>query len=157
MGQTVRQTKTYEVVLAVEDCSSLASGHERKLCGDIIGFRPVDAPQAGMVGSAERNRYVWVLLELTDEEAGIISQPVVGGVDQDGRVIEYFDKRRYCIPLERLEKIVPSFNPARAKDSGDIYQPFCLLDEDPPWQIMTRARPLGTEGLVFDKVTGGYL
>lgn len=145
MGQTVRRTRTYEVAIALEDCSPLASGHERKQAGDIIAIRPVTAPQAGKVGSGERHRYLWLQLELTDEQAAVITNPAT------------FEKRQYRIALERLAQHWPTFSVSRARNTADLYQPFCLPDDDSPFEILTRRRPFAPEGLVQDIATGKYL
>jgi hypothetical protein len=158
MAQTSRRTQVYEVVVATEDGAPLASGHERKQAGDIIGLRPVTAPQAGLVGSKERHRYLWLLMELTDEQAAALTQPVGGEVDEVTEVrAPQWEKRRYRIPLDRLAQILPGFSPARARNLADLYQPCCGLDEDAPYAMLTRARPLRPEGLVVDVVTGRAL
>lgn len=147
MGQTRRQYPVMEVVLACEDCAPLPSGHERKLAGDIIGMRPITAPQAGKVGSGEQHRYLW--LRLTGLEENDWPQLMES--------LDGFDKRRYCIPLSRLAQRVPGFDVAQAMNPAVAYQPFCLVDEDSPFPFLTTHRPLDVHGLVFDKAIGRYL
>ena len=139
----------WEVAIALEDCAPLASGHERKLEGDMITYRR----PAGGIGTKEAHRYLWLRIEgLSDAEMHRLADPVQ--VSEDAPI---YDKRRYAIPLARLAQIVPTISLARLRDVTDAYQPFCEIDQEARYQFLDAAPPLLAQGLVYDKTTGAYL
>lgn len=155
MGWTSRDYPVAEIALSLEYGGVLASGHERKIVGDIIAIRK---PSAG-IGMAEMKRFLWLRVEgLEENEFGTLTmlESEEGGPGED---LTSYDKRRYCIPLERLKALYPDFDINRALDSDDIYQPFLPVDEDGPALYLTSSvvAPLSVEGLVFDKRTRTYL
>lgn len=147
MGETNAVYPVCELALSLESCTPLAGGHERKLAGDIIACR---VPGSG-IGTAEAHSYLWLRVEGLEEN---VCARLTDRVEEGGAA---FDKRRYCIPLERLQAVVPTFDIARALDPLDLYQPFLVVDEDGPYTFLTMTPPLAAEGLIFDKVTGAYL
>jgi len=147
MGQTNRKYPIMEAAISLEDAAP-HSGGERKLAGDIIALR---REGVGEIGKKERHGYLWLRLEGLEEND---FTQLTESLEQGG---ERFDKRRYCIPLNRLERVVPGFSISRAMDPADPYQPFMPVDEDVPHSYLDRGPILSVEGLVFDKVTGRYL
>ena len=138
----------WEVAIALEDCAPLASGHERKLEGDMITYRR----PAGGIGTKEAHRYLWLRIEgLSDAETYRLVDPVQASEDEP-----IYDKRRYAIPLARLAQVVPAISLARLRDVTDAYQPFCELDHEARYQFLATAPPLLALGLVYDKATGEY-
>lgn len=141
MAETIRRYPTVEIALSLQDMAPLASGHERKQVGDIIDVRKVSS----VVGLQEMHKYLWLRVSGLEESDFSLN---VG--------IEGFDKRRYCIPLERLQTIAPDFNIEDALDTSTIYQPFILTDKE-TGLFMANGPVFDVHGLVFDKVTGEYL
>lgn len=150
MGQTNPRYPVMEIALAVEDCASHTGRlRERKRAGDIVAVRQ---PHYA-IGAKERAAYVWLRLEgLEENEMARLADVLVE--TEDGPV---FDKRRYCVPLDRLAEVLPGFDVGRARDTADTYQPFYNLDEETGTWLALQVPPLDVHGLVFDKLTGEYL
>lgn len=151
MGETNPNYPVMEVAISLEDAPDNASGTERKKVGDIVAIRK----PGSYCGSQETKLYMWIRIEGPEEnEFAYFGRQVYEPTDPLTGVI--FDKRRYCIPLDRLQIVYPALNQARALDPLDFYQPFITVDSedfsfvaaDPPYQV---------SGLVFDKVIGDYL
>ena len=113
-----------------------------------------------VIGTKEATGYIWLRVEGLEENDGPIFLSPNYDSDVDQRDLNSptirFDKRRYCIPLDRLKKIYHAFDIERAKDINDIYQPFMNLDED-NFKYLTPRKPLNVRGLIFDKLKGEYL
>ena len=142
---------TFEVALSMEYGGVLASGHERKQIGDILTVRPV----RGVVGDAERKRFLWLHVRSSNDSEFVhaLQQPMfTGTIETEDRV--QYEKRRYYIPLAKLKEAMPSFDVSRALDVTDPYQPFLGTDEDLPWRTLYQPVALGIEGLVYDKQLG---
>lgn len=148
MGQTRRAYPVYEVALSCEDCAPHSGGlSERKLAGDIIALR---RPHTS-IGRKERATYLWLYLDgLEENDMAVLCDELMEGTTR-------YEKRRYCIPFDRLAAVVPGFSIARALDVNDDYQPFLPIDLDEPHVRLTRTPPLDVHGLVFDRATGVYL
>ena len=116
--------------------------------GDIVATRPWNPPR--FVGRKERHQFLWMLIWGLPYEQ--ISDLHDAYYEND---IPY-DKRQYCIPLERLAEVDPAFDIARARDVNDFYQPYFTLDEVSGEVIATREAFL-TTGLVYDKATLRFL
>ncbi len=132
--------------------------NERAKEGDIIMAR---IPEHNVMGTAVWRDRIRLLIEGLEENeypklAGVNFDSDIDDLEADDLKPPIYDKRRYCIPLGRLEKIFPSFNINRARDVLDIYQPFMNLDED-TGKYLTPRKPLNVHGLIFDKVKGDYL
>lgn len=144
MGQTNPKYPVFEIAISCEHGGTHTNGtKERKCVGDIIAIRP----PLGMIGGKEMGGYLWLHVEGLEENAMWHLVDTVDG----------FDKRRYCIPLDRLTAIVPSFNSSRAKDLDDKYQPFLNVDEEPPFRHLNKARPYNVHGLVYDKQMSRFI
>lgn len=119
--------------------------NERVVSGDIVAIR---RPSRG-VGFRELSEFLW--LRLTGPEVDQLSRLSVS-LEEAGVV---FDKRRFCIPLDRLPAGVDL---ARIADPADAYQPFLPVDEETGLWLEGAARaPLKVAGLVCDKTTGLFL
>ena len=115
MAQTYRDRNIYEAALLVHDYHDTAAG-ERACAGDIIGVRKPFGH--GEVGRAERSAYLWVRLE---------AQAQIGDMNLTQLNVEngtVYEKRRYCIPFQRLKQVSPWLDVVRVKDKADPYQPF---------------------------------
>jgi hypothetical protein len=136
-----------EVALCCFHGGTLASGHERATVGDIILARE----PAGYIGTKEADQFLWLkLTSLKDIDVfWDLFEP------NEESEIQY-EKRRFCVPLERLKQIYPSLDVARVRNTGDKYQPFLGYDEEGGYLLFNHS-PLQIEGLVFDKATGRYL
>lgn len=160
MPETFRRYQEWEVALRARDKSG-----EHARSGDIIDVRePI-----GILGTKERNEYLWIMLSGEDDS---IMQSLVAynteptfelsarkGIDLPALDAspKLFDKRRFCIPLARLNQVSP-FDMTRVLDPADPYQPFMPVDEDNGRVLDgARRRSLDMFGLVFDKATGKYL
>jgi hypothetical protein len=145
MGQTIKRYPVLEVAVLTQSHAPLASGHERAVEGDIIAARP---PLAG-IGMLEMHRHLWLRLDGIEEGEVSLTESV-----RDGQTA--YEKRRYQIPLARLAQLVPGFDPDKARNTTEVYQPFCVTDED-SGLFATAEVPLDVRGLVFDTLTGEYL
>ncbi len=147
MPETYKEYVTWEIALAISNNRDLASGSERTQEGDIVNVR---SPHEG-TGGKVRSSILFVLLEGLDSTDMRRLKHSLQETEDGTR----FEKRRYCIPFDRLPAFIDQ---DRARDPDDIYQPFQLIDEDVNFFIETAAlRPLRVEGLVFDKLTGKFL
>ncbi len=151
MGETNPTYPVMEIALSMENAPDNVSGTERKKIGDIVAIRKPGTH----CGSQETKRYLWLRIEGLEENVfAVFTQQVFEPTDPETGLA--FDKRRYCIPLGRLQTLYPALNQVRARDPLDFYQPFVTVDSedfsfvaaDPPYQVA---------GLVFDKATGDYL
>lgn len=130
---------------------------ERLQEGDITAVRK---PQIG-IGLKEASRFLWLLVEGPEyiEYAGLkekVTEPIDPTRLYEDQVYIKYDKRRYCIPLERLKIVFPALDLARCRDLDDEYQPFYTLDEESHLWLID-STPLAIEGLIFDKAIGAYL
>lgn len=158
MGQTDRKYPIMEIGLSLISRSPLASGHERLQVGDIISVHP---PSLGL-GLKEVNVFLWLLVgDFEENEYAGLKQFIYQGSRFPGEKLlaeNLYDKRRYCIPLKRLQKVYPVLDIARALDVNTIYQPFLPLDEDNMLFLEGRGEPpFSVHGLIFDKTIGDYI
>ena len=139
-----------EVAIALENAADLPTG-ERKKEGDIITVRPTGTG----IGTKEAKIYLWLRLEGLADRAAFddLGSPLFEPDEATG--LKY-DKRRYCIPMERILIVEPTFDVDRARDEADLYQPFMVVDVE-DFTYVTVDPPLQTSGLVYDKVIGDYL
>ena len=125
--------------------------------GDIAAMR---RPDIG-IGLAEANLYLWLLVEGYEhyEWRGLtwpIYEPFDPTGEYDGSGYTRYDKRRYSIPLARLQQVFPALDLVAARDPAQAYQPFYTIDTDNNlW--LTDSTPFDIAGLVFDKENGVYL
>jgi len=157
MPETFRDFAVVEVAILVTDHLSLPSGHERAVEGDIIAIRK---PRRVM-GTKTRSRYLWLLLEGLDwNPMSILDRSNIEPIPLDDipnpDEIPY-DKRRYCIPLDRLKVVAPFLDLARVRDVADKYQPFLNVDEDTGDHLPSSRTPFSVHGLVYDKAFQRFL
>jgi len=127
--------------------------------GDIVACGPV----VDHIGTKERHAFVWLLIRglgrsVLDRFEDINIEPLGEAGSHDDLGIPYlrYDKRRFCIPLDRLVQRIPTFNETRALDENDLYQPFAMIDSD-NGEVLTWSQPLWAQGLVYDKAKMRYL
>ena len=150
MSEINQNYPVMEIAISLVDYNELETGHERALMGDIIDVRK---PDTG-VGRKEVEEYLWLRVEgLEESEFYKLTESVVTSAG-----IEY-DKRRYTIPLEKLEELDPEFDINLALDDDRIYQPFLLVDYESDYTFVLEDGhlPFQTSGLIFDKETQEYL
>jgi hypothetical protein len=74
-----------------------------------------------------------------------------------------YDKRRYCVPFERLKRVIPGFSVEMAIDFTQTYQPWAVVDmgnADNPYdagRFLAQGAPIYIDGLVYDKLTRRYI
>lgn len=95
--------------------------------GDIVDVWPEDTP----LSEYDRTNYLAVIVKnLSDEEAIMLKGLFY---DNGADIIEPNDavpppaltaKRKYSIPFSEIQRYVPTFDPARAADPYDDYQPL---------------------------------
>jgi hypothetical protein len=112
----------------------------------------VRKPNVG-IGAKETKSYLWLRVEGLEE--GEFPKLVNYIMDSTSNII--YDKRRYCIPLEKLKENYPDFDIDLALDQDTIYQPFLLLDDDYTFILENDVQPFQVSGLIYDKITGDYL
>ena len=150
MGETNPNYPAREIAISLEEATDNPDT-ERKKVGDIIATRP----PSSFIGSKEAKDHLWLRIDGFEEnEFAVFRQAVFEPDDPESG--SRFDKRRYCIPLERLQIVYPAFNQARALDLDDFYQPFLLIDSE-DYEIISADPAFDISGLVFDKVIGDYL
>ena len=157
MGYTNPNYPVMEIAINIENHAP-AGENERSLEGDIIAVRkPLE-----YIGDKETKTFVWLLVEGLEENEmsrldEVLYEPFsIDGTFSDENKVKY-DKRRFCIPLERLKQVFPDFDIAKARDKNVIYQPFLPVDEDNLSRLPLKVKPLSVHGLVFDKVFGKYI
>jgi hypothetical protein len=140
-----------EIAIALESVAD-TDGGERKKEGDIIAVRPTGIG----IGAKEASRYLWFRIDglVTRAEYEQLASLLFEPDDPESGV--RYDKRRYCVPLARLEIIDPSFDIGRARDTEDIYQPYMMVDPE-TLEYLTVDPPFDVSGLVYDKVVGDYI
>lgn len=150
MPFTYSEYPIMELTLALESKSDLASGHERKQEGDIVNVR---RPKRS-TGLGVPKIYLKILVEgLEKSEFDRLTESIGSDIDENGDPIPpFFEKRRYCVPLERL-----GIDLNRARDKEDVYQPNYLIDTDEPYLFLEEPKPVSVHGLIFDKLIGSYL
>lgn len=151
MGETNPNYPTMEIALAMENAPDNVPGAERKKIGDIITIRKPGTA----IGSQEGKRFLWLRIDGLEENAfAVFTQQVYEPTDPETGTP--FDKRRYCVPLGKLQTLYPALNQIRARDANDFYQPFILVDSE-DFSFVAADPPFDVSGLVFDKATGDYL
>lgn len=151
MGVTNPNYPTMEIALCMINAPDNADGTERMKKGDIIAIRK----PGSFIGSKEGKIFLWLHIDGPEEnEFALFAQQVYEPTDPETGT--RFDKRRYEIPLGRLQVLYPAFNQSRATDPNDFYQPFLLIDSE-DFEIVTADSPYVVSGLVFDKAIGDYL
>ena len=156
MPYTYRDYPEVLAGIATQDFAPHTNGtKERSLCGDIIAI----AKPHGDIGTKQATRWLWMNLEGLDtnemEKLNLLNEVPFNA--EPGQASVRYDKRRYCIPFNRLKKFYPSFDIAKAQDPNFVYQPFVLVYEDPPYTFLKKPTVFDVHGLVFDKATGRYL
>jgi hypothetical protein len=138
-----------EIAISLVSYVPLESGHERVIEGDIVAVRK---PNTGS-GRKEAMIFLWLRVEgLEEAEFDKLTDSISSSAG------EMYDKRRYCIPLEKLIEIHPDFDVDLANDNGVLYQPFLLCDnEDYTFLLEDGHLPFEVSGLIYDKVIGDYL
>jgi len=168
MPEDHRDYSMREVAVLVHDYPNTHQ-NERAREGDIIEIRkPI-----GQIGRLEAAHILWLLIEGLDTgEMAKLKERFFEGPDTEASPV--YEKRRFCIPFDRLKQVVPSIDVNRIRDRADKYQPFLPVDLDWPyyrfategynvhgWQYLPAgiiARPpLDVHGLVFDKKATRYL
>jgi len=141
-----------EIAISLVAYAPLASGHERVIEGDIAAVRK---PNEG-IGREEAKHYMWMRVEgLEESEFAKLTDYIV---DSTSNII--YDKRRYCIPLEKLYEADPEFDIDLALEEDHIYQPFLVVDyDDRTFEFLLEDGhlPFQVSGLIYDKVIGDYL
>ncbi len=150
MPGTYKKYPIMELTICLEPHKNLASGHERCQEGDIINVR---TPKIG-TGLGVPKTHLKILVEGL-EVSGFdrLKEPIASGMDDNDDIIKpIFDKRRYCIPLDRL-----NLDLNRARDKNDVYQPYILTDTDEPYVFLDSSKVFSVYGLVFDKLKGRFI
>ena len=86
--------------------------------GDII----LEREPKGRVGSDEAHTFVWALVEFPDD-----MPPIGAYLDLQERPLA---KARFNA-IRAIERLFPTFDFSRARDSADMYQPFVTLIRQP--------------------------
>ena len=112
--------------------------------GDIIAISSV----RNYIGRKESKLWIWL----------IITDPMVDSSIDLMESVEGIYKRRYRVSFADLRRIVAAFDPARARNADDEYQPFCTLEGGGEINnFITVNFPITIDGAIYDKVRGGYL
>ena len=122
MGRFIWQEKDYSTLELGLSCVNLMPYNLRLQAGDIVVCRPA----FGYIGFKEAKQFFWLHIENTDTSQCSQYHDIITQT-WEGHEREPMDKRRYCIPFHRLEKVYPSINFNRLSDLDDPYQPFFQL------------------------------
>lgn len=143
---------TMEIAISLVSYAPLTSGHERIIEGDIVAVRK---PDQG-IGREEAMNFMWMRVEgLEEHEFHKLTDYIE---DSTSHIV--YDKRRYCIPLEKIYEIDPDFDVDAALEEKHIYQPFLFVDyDDRSFEFILEDGhlPFQVSGLIYDKVIGDYL
>lgn len=134
-----------EVAICTDNLPDNTAGGERAKEGDIVATRP----PGSRIGTKEGKLFLWLRLDDLTYEQYVLAQVL----EEDG--VRY-DKRRFCIPLSRLEQLDSNFSPSRTRDQDDMYQPYLTVDEE-TYEFVSIGSAFQAQGLVYDKVTQSYL
>jgi hypothetical protein len=150
MGELNPNYPVMEIAISLVSYAPLVDGHERIIEGDIVAVRK---PDKG-IGREEAMRYLWLRIEgLEENEYYNLTDSIVSSAGE-------YDKRRFTIPLEKLEEIHPNFDINLAKEEDHIYQPFLLVDyydRSFLYVVEDGYQPFQVSGLIYDKAIGDYL
>lgn len=148
-----REYPTVEISIALWNMAP-----ERIQEGDICAWR---RPQLG-IGLKEAKQWLWLLIDgLEFNEYPELTMAIYEPFDPTGDytpLSDYtrYEKRRYNIPLARLQTVYPALDLNRCRDLNDAYQPFYTLDTDNNlW--LTDTTPFQATGLIFDNINGVYM
>jgi len=166
MPETFRSFPVAEVAIALRSKPDLIGG-SRIQEGDIVAVRMADNHASRGIGLKEDKLYLWIRIEGWDlnDFSRLTAKTKEPPDDFDqleppgGTEPTPYDKRRYCIPLERLKIVMPSLDMEKARDLGVAHQPGLPFDTDGPFNHLegTEMRPLNIEGLIFDKTIGDFV
>ena len=111
----------------------------------------------GCIGRKERTEYLWLRVQGSDAgQLDALAWPIEINVNAEG-VGTVVEKRRYCVPLDRLKKLY-RIDLARTRDLNDDYQPFYPVNYITGECILEDAHaPLKIAGLVYDKLEKRFL
>lgn len=153
MGEINPNYPVVEVAIAV---TNNKGGWLDSFEGDIIAVRDPHF----VVGNKEMGNWLWLRLEgLEENEMFRLADGIMKEGDHGPTKDTVYDKRRYCIPLDRLKILRPELDLTKARDTDEKYQPILMSDytTDQRKYYLTEEKPLMVQGLVFDRVRGDYL
>jgi hypothetical protein len=136
------------------------SAHERAREGDIIAVRKQGLSEG--IGRRSQKTVIWVLMELDVDFADKLLMPLSDPLDPEDSdfidgTVKFYEKRRYNMPLERLERFCPWIVLSDVRDEDKVYQPFLPVATDDNYYLQIDRSYFPTEGLIFDKGLGIYL
>lgn len=137
--------KTYEIAISTINKEPL-NGYQRIQEGDIVTIRPAK----GYVGKKEMKNFLWLTIDLTDEQLAKLQDYNTLDLDKNLDPLPNQPKRRKKIDLMTLKTRMPSLDLDRVRNTEDSYQP--LVDMDTKTGTFTSS-PLSFENLVTDKLT----
>jgi len=160
MGQLNRRFPVREVCIntrTFQQHEGALTMTERSEEGDIIAVR---IPHTH-IGRLEGNRRLWLLMDgLEENDFDRLTSPWFEPLNDNFNIVDetVYQKRRFCIPLDRLATIAPALNTVRARNNLELYQPFQLVDTDFPfWWLCPSCAPISVYGLVYDKARSRFL
>lgn len=159
MPETFDDRPVVEVALWVYDKRNGPNGEPSAKKGDIIAVRRERGSFGrGLAehGNPQRKLVLWVRMQGLDwNDWAAIKRPWTERDDlsNPGVVLE---KRRYCIPFDRLAKLRPDLSFDKIEDRSLEWQPDAVIDADTT-MALHRGPVLDPIGLIFDKKTMKYL
>lgn len=149
-----------QINIFLENRPNHQEGRDTAKEGDIITVKQFEE-RARYAGIKVRSRRLFLMVEGLERAAMLrLKERYIDPypVDKSDPMwdTENYGKRRYCIPLERIKELFPTFDIDRAKDLNDEYQPFLTLDTETGYWLSNEAAVM-VNGLIFDKITGEYL
>ena len=132
MPQTYRDYPVYDIAVVAFSNARTDGGMIRYQAGDIV------AAVVGLecVGVRACHGFLWLRLQGWDSSLmDRLTDPITDKSQADPLFIDEiapsvtYEKARFCIPLESMRRILPSFSVERATNPADIYQPFMNIDE----------------------------
>jgi len=131
MPETYREYPPYDIAIIAYSNALTDGGLIRYQAGDIVA---AERAKDG-IGFQECRNHLWLRVQgwdssLMDRLMDSITDKTQADplyVDELDPEIKY-ELARFCIPLESLVRILPSFSVERATDPNDVYQPFMMMD-----------------------------
>jgi hypothetical protein len=133
--------QTVELALVTATTRTVRGGVSYEEC-DVVVVRP----PLGRLGRREAREFLWMRGTIPDD---LVRTP------HEGAGESLIRKGRFNISMATLQVIMPTFEPARARDPNDVYQPFLNLTLQAAGDYTFTARSVpALTSRIFDKQEG---
>jgi len=126
MPETFKDFSPREICIALT--GRVDDNFEHVKEGDIVTVRK----PLSYIGRNENNRHLWLLVDGRDSSfMDSLNRNLTEPLDPADATteVQIFEKRRYCIPLDRLKVLALFIDLNRLRDRDDQYQPMIPLEQ----------------------------